>query len=263
MAQSLKTNYLMLALAVVALLASVLGSLAYYEHRSDTNAVNYLTAATVGQKLEADLAERAQHLAARAGSLLSGTLSAGNAAGTRAIAERLLQESDVERVEVTDASGQSLFAGSHSDKGRAGDGASGAGPSELSPPTYESAVISPRDPHAAPIGHLRIWMSRTTLDETLAGLRSNLEAHQAIQGKRMSGGLIGLILLLLTLGLSGAWFIARQLARPIRVLVKTAARAHAAKFARNDDHEELSEHGLEQLERRRARRVARRHRAQL
>jgi diguanylate cyclase (GGDEF)-like protein/PAS domain S-box-containing protein len=224
MAQSLKTNYVMLALAVVALLASVLGSLAYYEHRSDTNAVNYLTAATVSQKLEADLAERAQHLAARAGSLLSGTLSAGNAAGTRAIAERLLQESDVERVEVTDASGQTLFAGSHSDKGRAGDGATGAGPSELSPPTYESAVISPRDAHAAPIGNLRIWMSRTKLDETLAGLRSNLEAHQAIQGKRMSGGLIGLILLLLTLGLSGAWFIARQLARPIRVLVKTADR---------------------------------------
>jgi len=220
MAQSLKTNYLLFALAVVALLASVLGSLAYYEHRSDTNAVNYLTAATVGQKLEADLAERAQNLAARASSLLSGTVAAGNPAGTRAIAERLLQESDVERVEIADAAGQNLFAGSHSGQSVAAD----TGVPEVSPPTYETAVLAPHDPHAAPIGRLRIWMSRATLDETLAGLRSNLEAHQAIQGKRMSGGLIGLILLLLTLSLSGAWFIARQLARPITALVKTADR---------------------------------------
>jgi diguanylate cyclase (GGDEF)-like protein/PAS domain S-box-containing protein len=224
MAQSLKTNYLLLALAVVALLASVLGALAYYEHRSDTNAVNHLTAATVGRELEADLAERAQHLAARAGSLLSVTLSTGNTAGTRAIADRLLQESDVERVEIGDASGQSVFAGSHSGNARRADGVPEAGPPEVSPPTYEMAVVALHDPRAAPIGSLRIWMSRAKLDETLAGLRSNLEAHQAIQGKRMSGGLIGLILLLLTLGLSGAWFIARQLARPIRALVKTADR---------------------------------------
>jgi diguanylate cyclase (GGDEF)-like protein/PAS domain S-box-containing protein len=224
MAQSLKTNYLLLALAVVALIASVLGAFAYYEHRSDTSAVNYLTAATVGQKLEADLAERAQHLAARASSLLSGSMSAGNAAGTRAIAERLLQESDVERVEIADATGQNLFTGSHSDKTQMGDGAAEAGPPEVSPPTFETAVMAPRDPRATQIGSLRIWMSRAKLDETLAGLRSNLEAHQAIQGKRMSGGLIGLILLLLTLSLSGAWFIARQLARPINALVKTADR---------------------------------------
>jgi len=224
MAQSLKTNYLLLALAVVALIASVLGALAYYEHRSDTNAVNYLTAATVGQKLEADLAERAQHLAARAGSLLSGSMSAGNTAGTRAIAERLLQESDVERVEIADATGQNVFTGSHSGKSQTGDGAADAGPPEVSPPTFETAVMAPRDPRATQIGSLRIWMSRAKLDETLAGLRSNLEAHQAIQGKRMSGGLIGLILLLLTLSLSGAWFIARQLARPISALVKTADR---------------------------------------
>jgi diguanylate cyclase (GGDEF)-like protein/PAS domain S-box-containing protein len=224
MAQSLKTNYVLLALAVVALLASVLGALAYYEHRSDTNAVNYLTAATVGQKLEADLAERAQHLGARAASLLSGTLSAGNTAGTRAIVERLLQESDVERVEIAGATGQDLFTGSHAGSRQGADGGPDAGPPEVSPPTYETVVLAPHDPHAAPLGSLRIWMSRVKLDETLAGLRSNLEAHQAIQGKRMSGGLIALILLLLTLSLSGAWWIARQLARPITALVKTADR---------------------------------------
>ena len=40
----------------------------------------------------------------------------------------------------------------------------------------------------------------------------------------MSGGLLALILVLLALGLTGAWFIARQLSRPISALVKTADR---------------------------------------
>ncbi|MGP0084342.1 MAG: hypothetical protein ACLP0B_12035, partial [Steroidobacteraceae bacterium] len=95
MAHSLKTNYLLLALAVVALIASLLGTLAYYERRIDTTDVNRLTAATVGTNLEADLAERAQKLGLRSAILLAGPLHSNNAAATRAIAERLLQESDV------------------------------------------------------------------------------------------------------------------------------------------------------------------------
>jgi diguanylate cyclase (GGDEF)-like protein/PAS domain S-box-containing protein len=216
MAHSLKTNYVLLALAVVVLLASMLGSLAYYEQRSDTTAVNYLTAATVSHKLEADLTERAQHLGGRASGLLAGTLTAGNSAGTKAIGERLLQESDVERVEATDASGRELFAAS---RGAAADSAQ----PEVRAPTAEVPIRLARD-GAPSLGTLRIWMSRAKLDETLAGLKSNLEAHQALQGKRMSGGLIAVILLLLTLSLTGAWFIARQLARPISILVKTADR---------------------------------------
>jgi diguanylate cyclase (GGDEF)-like protein/PAS domain S-box-containing protein len=225
MARSIKTNYVLLALAVVVLLASVLGGLAYYEQRRDTTAVNYLTAATVGRKLEADLTERAQNLGTRAASLLAGTLASGNSAGTKAIAQRLLQEPDIARVEITDGAGNGLFAGNHAGPDPTGaDKELGEPQIEVRPPTSETAVHAFASTTGAQLGTVRIWMSRTKLDETLAGLRTNLEAHQAIQGKRMSGGLIALILALLMLGLTGAWFIARQLARPISALVKTADR---------------------------------------
>jgi len=220
MARSIKTNYVLLALAVVVLLASVLGGLAYYEQRRDTTAVNYLTAATVGRKLEADLTERAQNLGTRAAYLLAGTLASGNSAGTKAIAQRLLQEPDIARVEIADVAGNDLFAGSHAGAGKE----PGDQQIEVRPPNSETPVRAFASTTGAQLGTIRIWMSRAKLDETLAGLRSNLEAHQAIQGKRMSGGLIALILALLMLGLTGAWFIARQLARPISALVKTADR---------------------------------------
>jgi diguanylate cyclase (GGDEF)-like protein/PAS domain S-box-containing protein len=243
MAQSLKTNYVLLALAVVVLLASILGSLAYYEQRTDTTAVNYLTAATVTRKLEADLAERAQHLGGRASGLLAGTMSGGNQTGTRALGERLLQEPDVERVEIVDAAGAPVFTGN---RGARADGAPPAGV-----PSAQIPIRLPRD-GAPELGTLRIWMSRAKLDETLAGLRSNLEAHQALQGKRMSGGLIALILLLLALSLTGAWFIARQLARPISILVKTADRIGEGDYTqplavgRRDELGEL-QHALERM----------------
>ena len=211
MAHSLKTNYLLLALAVVTLLASLLGTLAYYERRIDSSDVNRLTAATVGQNLEADLAERAQKLGLRSAAVLAGTVRSGNTAATRAIAERLLQESDVERVEVSNASGAIVYSGGTQD---APPGAAAS----------ESVLRENASPAAAEVGKLRIWMSRAKLDETLAGLHAKLETQQAIQGKRVSGGLLALILLLLALGLTGAWFIARQLSRPITALVKTADR---------------------------------------
>jgi len=47
MARSLKTKYLLLALAVGAVLSLLLAGLAYYEHRVDAAAVNQLTYATV------------------------------------------------------------------------------------------------------------------------------------------------------------------------------------------------------------------------
>jgi diguanylate cyclase (GGDEF)-like protein/PAS domain S-box-containing protein len=214
MAQSIKTNYVLLALAFVALLASLLGSLAYYEHRIDSTDVNRLTAATVGHKLETDLAERAQSLGTRSESLLAVPLRAGNVSGAGAIADRLLQESDVARVEIADANGKNVYAGGAAARG---DGAA----------TAATAVTSIRNGGAAagaPLGTLKIWMSRARLEETLAGLRAQLEVQQSLQGKRMSGGLLALIFVLLALGLTGAWFIARQLARPISALVKTADR---------------------------------------
>ncbi len=211
MAHSLKTNYLLLALAVVALIASLLASLAYYERRIDSSDVNRLTAATVGQNLEADLAERAQKLGLRSAVALAGPVRSGNADATRAVAERLLQESDVERVEVSDANGTVVYSGGTQ------EAALGAATSQI----LLHEIGAPADTNA---GRLRIWMSRAKLDETLAGLHAKLETQQAIQGKRISGGLLAIIVLLLALGLTGAWFIARQLSRPITALVKTADR---------------------------------------
>ncbi len=60
MARSLKTSYLLLALGVSAVLALILGGLAYYEHRVTTADANQLTYATVEQKLETDLQARAR-----------------------------------------------------------------------------------------------------------------------------------------------------------------------------------------------------------
>ena len=109
MARSLKTKYLLLALAVGAVLSLVLGGLAYYEHRVDAADVNQLTYATVAQKLEADLETRASSLSEITGASLAPALDSGNRAAVTSIAQRLLDERDIERVEVLDARGTVLF----------------------------------------------------------------------------------------------------------------------------------------------------------
>ncbi len=111
MARSLKTKYLLLALAVGAVLSLVLGGLAYYEHRVDAADVNQLTYATVAQKLEADLETRASSLSEITGSSLASALTSGNKTAVASIAQRLLDERDIERVEVLDAHGNVLFGG--------------------------------------------------------------------------------------------------------------------------------------------------------
>src|SRR5882724_12415002 len=77
MARSLKTSYLLLALGVGAVLALILGGLAYYEHRVNTADANQLTYATVEQKLESDLEARARSLSNITSSSLSPALKAG------------------------------------------------------------------------------------------------------------------------------------------------------------------------------------------
>src|ERR1700685_3829014 len=111
MARSLKTKYLLLALWVGGGLSLLLGGLAYYEHRVDAADVNQITYATVAQKLEADLETRASSLSEITGTSLSVALSSGNKAAVALIAERLLDERDIDRVEVSDARGVVLFSG--------------------------------------------------------------------------------------------------------------------------------------------------------
>src|SRR5450631_373734 len=222
MARSLKTKYLLLALAVGAVLSILLGGLSYYEHRVDAADVNQLTYATVAQRLEADLERRASSLSEITGTSLSPALSTNNKAAVASIAGRLLDERDIERVEVSDAHGTVLFSTGELASHEAGDWF-------VFQSTIHSNLVS------APVqrvGSLRIWMSRAEMRETLASIRKQLESQQGMQIKRMRGLLAGITLPLLVLGLAGAWFIARQLAGPIAALVKSADRIGQGDYTR-------------------------------
>jgi diguanylate cyclase (GGDEF)-like protein/PAS domain S-box-containing protein len=222
MARSLKTKYLLLALAVGAVLSLLLGGLSYYEHRVDAADVNQLIYATVAQKLEADLETRASSLGEITGTLLAPALGSGNKAAAASIAERLLDERDIDRVEVLDGSGTVLFSGGDPATQTAGDWF-------VFQRTIHSNLVS------APVqrvGSLRIWMSRAEMRETLASIRKQLESQQGMQIKRMRGLMAGITLPLLVLGLAGAWYIARQLAGPISALVKSADRIGQGDYTR-------------------------------
>src|SRR5271170_31304 len=222
MARSLKTKYLLLALAVGAVLTLLLGGLAYYEHRVDAADVNQVTYATVAQKLEADLETRASSLSEITGTSLAPALSSGNKAAIASIAQRLLDEHDIQRVEVLDAHGAVLFSGGDPAVFQSGDWF-------VFQSTIHSNLVS------APVqrvGSLRIWMSRAEMQETLASIRKQLESQQGMQIKRIRGLLASITLPLLLLGLAGAWFVATRLARPISALVKSADRIDQGDYTR-------------------------------
>ncbi|HEX3849046.1 MAG TPA: EAL domain-containing protein [Steroidobacteraceae bacterium] len=214
MAKSLKTKYLLLALAVGGVLSLVLTALAYWEHRVDAADVNHLTYATVAQRLEADLETRASSLSEITGSSLAPALSTGNKAAVASIAERLLDERDIEKVEVLDAHGALLFSGGDPAPQQPGDWFA-----------FQSTIHSAlQSSPVSQLGTLRIWMSRVEMRETLASIRKQLESQQGLQIRRMRGLLAGVTLPMLLLGLAGAWFIARQLSGPIEALVESADR---------------------------------------
>jgi diguanylate cyclase (GGDEF)-like protein/PAS domain S-box-containing protein len=222
MARSLKTKYLLLALVVGAVLVLLLGGLSYYEHRVDAADVSQLTYSTVAQRLEADLETRASSLSEITGTSLGPALSSGNKIAVTSIAERLLDERDIERVEVLDSHGTVLFRG--------GDPAAQQSDDWFAfQSTIHSNLVS------APVqrvGTLRIWMSRAEMRETLASIRKQLESQQGMQIKRMRGFFAGITLPLLVLGLAGAWYIARQLAKPISALVSSADRIGQGDYTR-------------------------------
>jgi diguanylate cyclase (GGDEF)-like protein/PAS domain S-box-containing protein len=222
MARSLKTKYLLLALAVGAVLSLLVAGTAYYEHRVDAADVNQLTYATVKQKLEADLETRASSLSEITGSSLAPALGSGNRAAVASIAGRLLDERDILRVEVLDANGTVLFRGGDPATRQSGDWF-----------VFESTIHS--NLVSAPVqrvGSLRISVSRAEMRETLASIRTQLESQQGMQIRRIRGLLAGIVLPLLALGLAGAWFIARQLAGPISALVKSADRIGQGDYTR-------------------------------
>jgi diguanylate cyclase (GGDEF)-like protein/PAS domain S-box-containing protein len=243
MAQSLKTKYLLVALSVGGFLSLLLVGLAYYEHRIDAADVNQLTYRIVGQKLEAGLQERAASLGSMTASLIAATASTsapGKAPTLKAtliasVAGRLLNERDIERVEVLDADGQVLFNANGTNVEHSG----------LGPYTLQLPILAHVSPTAVQrIGSLQLWLSRATTEETLAGLASRLASQQIVQAKRSELALAAIALPLLALGLLGAWFIARQVARPISALVKTADRIGQGDYTRPlavVRHDELGE----------------------
>ncbi|HEX4241823.1 MAG TPA: EAL domain-containing protein [Steroidobacteraceae bacterium] len=213
---------MLLALAVGGVLSLVLTALAYWEHRVDAADVNHLTYATVAQRLEADLETRASSLSEITGSSLAPALSAGNKGAVASIAERLLDERDIEKVEVLDVHGTLLFSGGNPAPQQPGDWFA-----------FQSTIHSALQ--ATPVrqlGTLRIWMSRVEMRETLASIRKQLESQQGLQIRRMRGLLAGVTLPMLLLGLAGAWFIARQLSGPIEALVKSADRIGQGDYSR-------------------------------
>src|ERR1700679_3642003 len=169
MARSLKTSYLLLALGVSAVLALILGGLAYYEHRVNTSDANQLTYATVEQKLETDLQARAKSLSNITSTSLAPALKEGNNAAVAAIAARLLDERDIERGEVWGAHNDILYSGSNP---------------EARPTNSGPFVLRTDLPRA---GSLEIWMSRAEMQETLSSIRTQLLSKQGIQTKRIRG----------------------------------------------------------------------------
>jgi diguanylate cyclase (GGDEF)-like protein/PAS domain S-box-containing protein len=223
LARSLKTNYLLTALAVSAVLALFLGGLAYYEHRVNTSEANQLTYAAVAQTLEGDLEERASSLSKVTSSSLAPALSAANAVAIAAIAEKLLDEHDISRVAVLDAGDRVIFSGGNPAAQLTSDG-----------PYFLQTVVRSNlgSPSAPKVGSLQIWMSRAELESTLSSIHAQLLSKQGVQTKRMRGLFAFITVPLLILGLVGAWFVARRLAGPIKALVKTADRIGEGDYTR-------------------------------
>ena len=231
MARSLKSNYLLLAVGVSALLLLILAAFAYYERRLNAADANQLTYVTVEQKLEADLETRANSVSNATRAPLAAALRQGNSAAVATavatIAGRLLDEHDIERVEVSDAHNNVLYSGSNP-AGR---------------PGASDPFVVRRDVPGG--GSLTIWMSRAEMQETLSSIRAQLLSKQGIQTKRVGGVLAGLTLpLLIVGGLLGAWLIARRLSAPISALVKSADRIGEGDYTRPlavQRHDELGD----------------------
>jgi diguanylate cyclase (GGDEF)-like protein/PAS domain S-box-containing protein len=254
MAQSLKSKYLLLALGVGAGLSLLLGGFAYYEHRIDTADIAHLTYATVEQKLEGDLEARANSVGQVSGTLLAGPLAARNIPAMAAIADRLFEERDLERVEIADARGTLVFSRDNPQGRSDSDGNSSVGRATLQPLVVTAAIPAAASAAGAGVGTgskgggiLRIWVSRANMQETLASIRAQLEHQQGSQIIRMRGLLLRILLPLVALALISAWFIARQLARPISALIKSADRMGEGDYTRPLDVARRDELGELQL----------------
>jgi diguanylate cyclase (GGDEF)-like protein/PAS domain S-box-containing protein len=223
MAHSLKSNYLLLAVGAIALLSLLVGTLAYYGHQTDTTDAQSLAVAAFAGKLETELEERTQSLGSVNAALLAHTLGTGDTAGSAAIGRRLLEQRDVERVEIVDANGKAVFADArlqtrHSERGA------------FAAQVPVEQVLSPGMVQRA--GELRLSVSRAGVEESLAALRAQMRNQESSQSLRLRELLGAMMLSLLILGMTFAWFVARRLAQPISALVKSADRIGEGDYSR-------------------------------
>ena len=209
MARSLKTKYCLTALAVGTVLALLLAGVAYYEHRVDTADINQLTHAAVEQKLEADLE-------ARAGSIeqdhrrLAGS---GAARSTNKIGRIRRSPSACSRSATSSGSRCRMRT------------ARCCSPAAMRRTAHAPAAapFSPQERH--PGQGARASQAGGTLEDLAeprqdAGRRwrasdAQMENRQGHQVKTDARMVAGVTLPLIRSGLVGAWFIARQLSRPI------------------------------------------------
>src|SRR6202043_3348162 len=132
------------------------------------------------------------------GALLVPALASGNKAAVASIAERLLEERDIERVEVRNSHGVVLFTGSN-----AVEDSSGRGPFVLQSSIRAKDPASPSvqtDGGQARGGTLQLWLNRAKMQDTLHSIQSQMENRQGHQIERMSGLMAGVALPLILLG---------------------------------------------------------------
>ncbi len=206
MAHSLKTDYLRLSLGVVLTVSLSLGGLAYYEHQVDTAAVEQLAGTVLTAKLDAALRAEAEAQGTLGALRLGVPLGAGDRDAIRALGDELLARNDVTRVEVLDAAGAVVY-----DHSRVVSGSAGTEALQLHFPVASG-------------GELRLWLGRHGLAAASADLGGQLARQQTAQHQRLLLAFGCLTLALLSLGMAGAWLIARRLARPLAALVQTAER---------------------------------------
>ncbi len=223
MAHSLKTSYLLTAFGAIMLLSLLMGSLAYYGHRTDTTDAQSLAGQAFALKLETELEDRAQSLGSLSTTLLAHALSTGDTAATAGIGKRLIEQRDVERIEIVDANGAVVFADSNAQTRHSERGAYA-----LQLPIQQNISLG----NVQRVGELRLSLSRVGIEDSLAALRAQMRNQESLQSTHARELLGVLMLSLLILGMGFAWFIARQLARPIAALVKTADRIGEGDYSR-------------------------------
>ncbi len=214
MAQSLKTKYLLAALGIGGALCLFLSAMAYYQNRIDTVEIDQLAYAAAEHALESDLEAHARSLGRVTAAMLAPALAERDGAAVAAVARELLAAGDVDGILVRDAGGAVVFEA-------AGPAAPAAAADSL---VLDTPIDRASTAKPGAGGVLQLRLSRADLRHAMAALHSRLEGGRDQHARRMRNLLLGVTLPLLALAVASAWLLARQLARPLTELARSADR---------------------------------------